>query len=105
MVGFQDHFRCVLFHEVYPTEIFDFFWADSSIPIPFIGEKMVSRLISTRESDTGLRNESMDNLKVFAFAVILEELGQRSETERPSHMDLIVAVYISFYDAIGAFSK
>ena len=82
-----------------------FFWADSSIPIPFIGEKMVSRLISTRESDTGLRNESMDNLKVFAFAVILEELGQRSETERPSHMDLIVAVYISFYDAIGAFSK
>ena len=66
---------------------------------------MISRLMSTRESDTSLRNESMDNLKVLAFAVILQELGQRPEAERPSHMDLIVAVYISFYDAIGASSK
>ena len=65
---------------------------------------MVSRLMSTRESDTGLRNESTDNLKVLAFAVILQELGQRPEAERPSHMDFIVAVYISFYDAIGAIS-
>lgn len=79
--------------------------ADSSIPIPFIGEKIVSRLMSTCGSDTGLRNENMDNLKVLAFAVILQEFGQRPEAERPSHMDLIVAVYISFYDAIGAFSK
>jgi hypothetical protein len=71
----------------------------------FIGEKMVSRLMSTCEFVTGLRNESMDNLKVLAFAVILQELGQRSEAERPLHLDLIVAVYISFYDAIGAFSK
>lgn len=107
MAGIHDHFRCVLFHEVYHIGIFEYFFflADSSIPIPFIGEKMVSRLISTRESDTRLRNESIDNLKVLAFAVILQELGQRPETERPSHMDLIVAVYISFYNAIGAFSK
>ena len=82
-----------------------FFLADSSISIPFIGEKMVSRLMSTRESDTVLGNESMDNLKVLAFAVILQELNQRPEAERPTHMDLIIAVYISFYDAIGAFSK
>ena len=61
--------------------------------------------MSTRESDTDLRNESMDNLKVLAFAVILQELDQRPEADHPSHMDLIVAVYISFYDAIGAFSK
>lgn len=61
--------------------------------------------MSTRKSDAGLRNESMDDLKVLAFAVILQELGQRSKAERPLHMDLIVAVYISFYDAIGAFSK
>ena len=66
---------------------------------------MASRLMSICESDTGLRNESMDNLKVLAFAVILQELGQRPEADRPSHMDFIVAVYISFYDAIGAFSK
>ena len=106
MVGIHDHFRCVLFHEVYPIGIFDFFFlADSSISIPFIGEKMVSRLMSTRESDTVLGNESMDNLKVLAFAVILQELDQRPEAERPTHMDLIIAVYISFYDAIGAFSK
>jgi hypothetical protein len=105
MVGIQhDHFRCVLFHEGYANGIFDFL-EDSSVPIPFIGEKIVSRLMSTHESDTGLRNESMDNLKVLAFAVILQELGQRSEAEHPSHIDLIVAIYISFYDAIGAFSK
>ena len=61
--------------------------------------------MSTRESDTGLRNRSMDNLKVLAFAVILQELNQRPEAGRPSHMDHIVAVYISFYDAIDAFSK
>ena len=79
------------------------FLADSSVL--FIGEKFVSRLMSTRESDTDLRNQSMDNLKVFAFAIILQELDQRSEAEHPSHIDLIVAVYISFYDAIGAFSK
>ena len=89
---------------VIPTGIFDFFFlADSSVP--FIGEKIVSRLMSARESDTGLRNESMDKLKVLAFANILQELDQRSEAEHPSHIDLIVAVYISFYDAIGTFSK
>ena len=79
--------------------------ADSSIPVPFIGEKMVSRLMSSRESDTGLRSESLDNLKVLAFAVILQELDRRSEAERPSHMDLIVVAFISFYNAVGAFSK
>lgn len=104
MVGIHDHFRCVLFR--CSNGVFDLiFLADSSIPIPFIGEKIVSRLMSAHESDTGLRNESMDNLKVLAFAVILQELGQRSEAERPSHIDFIVAVYISFYNAIGAFSK
>ena len=82
-----------------------FFLADSSIPFPFIGEKVVSRLMSTYGSDTSLRNENIDNLKVLTFAVILQELGQRSEAERPSHIDLIVAVYISFYGTIGAFSK
>lgn len=61
--------------------------------------------MSTRESETGLRNESMDNLKVLAFVVILQELSQRPEAERPSHVDLIVAVYISFYDAIGTSCK
>lgn len=72
------------------------------MPIPFIGEKMASRLMST---DTDLRNESMDNLKVLVFAVILQELGHRSEAEHPSHIDLIIAVYISFYGAIGSSSK
>jgi hypothetical protein len=105
MVGIHDHFRCVLFHKFTLLAFEYFFLADSSISIPFIGEKIISRLMPTRESDTGLRNESMDNLKVLAFAVILQELGQRAEAERPSHMDLIVAVYILFYDTIGAFSK
>jgi hypothetical protein len=82
-----------------------FFIADPSIPIHFIGEKMVSRLMSTCESDAGLRNEDMDNLKVLAFAVILQELGHQPEVKCPSHMDLIVAVYISFYDAIDSSSK
>jgi len=106
MVGIHDHFRCVFFHEVCPAGVFEKEnRADSSIPTPLIGEKMVSRLMSTRESKTGLRKESMDNLKVLAFAVILQELGQRPEAERHSHVDLIVAVYISFYEAIGASSK
>lgn len=78
---------------------------DPSIPIPFIGEKMVSRLMSIRKSDTGLRNEGMDNLKVLAFAVILQELGHKPEVERLSHIDLTVGVYISLYDAVGSSSK
>lgn len=61
--------------------------------------------MSIRESSTGLRNESMDNLRVLAFAVILQELGHRPQAERSSHMDLIVTVYISFHDAIGASGK
>lgn len=54
---------------------------------------------------TRLENESMDNLKVLTFAVILQELRHRPEAERPSHMDLIVAVYILLYDVIGVSSK
>jgi hypothetical protein len=95
----------VMFHEAHPADISEYVLADSSIPIPFIGEKMVSRLMSTRESDTGLRNETLDNLQILVFAIILRELGHRPEAERPSHIDLIVAVYISFYGAIGASSK
>jgi len=82
-----------------------FFIADFAIPIPFIGQKMVSRLMPTPESDTGLRNEGMDNLKVLVFAIILQELGYRPEAERPLHTDLIVAVYISLYDSVGSSSK
>ena len=44
-----------------------FFLADPWIPIHFIGEKMVSQLMSTCESDTGLRNEDMDSFKVLAL--------------------------------------
>ena len=66
---------------------------------------MILQLMSPCESDTGLQKETMDNLKVLAFAVILQELGHRPEQERPSHMDFILAVYISFYNAIGASSK
>jgi hypothetical protein len=44
-----------------------FFLADPWIPIHFIGKKMVSQLMSTCESDTGLRNEDMDSFKVLAL--------------------------------------
>lgn len=106
MVEIHDDFRCVVIHQVHRTSLSeDFFLADPSIPIHAIGKKMVSRLMSTCESDAGLRNEDMDNLKVLAFGVILQELGHQPEVKCSSHMDLIVAVYISFYDAIDSSSE
>lgn len=59
----------------------------------------------THDSDTGSQNENMDNLKMLAFAVILQEFGHRPEAECPSHIDFIVAVYISFYNVVDSYCK
>ncbi|KAF8168340.1 Urb2/Npa2 family-domain-containing protein [Crassisporium funariophilum] len=69
----------------------------SDTSIPYVGEKLATGLISPQKSGEG--NE-LNDLRVFVFAIVLQELETRTEDERPRHLDFLVANYISFLDTL-----
>ena len=79
-------------------------WSHSWIDTPHkLGQRLLEKVLS---SDTPVRiNPQFEDICVYTFAVLLEELQCLPDCEHQLHCDLAVAAYVSLSRTIGANSK
>lgn len=76
-------------------------WLSKGSTLPQIGRHMASKIVPALRSASSSQ-DSQEQLARGAFAVLLEEHCHCHEGDRPSHLELSVATYISLYALVAS---